>query len=631
LFKDSGDELFRTLIENSADFVLLEDANRVVRYASASLERVTGYRPADLLGKSADYFLHADDFERGREWHARCLADPAHDYAIELRYRHASGEVRYIECVMRSHLDDPSIGALVCNARDVTERHRAEEALAREHSLLHGLIDSLPDPMYVKDPAGVYLRCNAAFEQYAGRPEAEVVGRTDRDLFGSEFAAMAATAECAMLESGALKRAEEWGQYPDGRRVLFETRRAPLRGPGGALTGLIGVCRDITQQRQLEEHLRQAGKLEAIGQLAGGVAHDFNNLLTAVLGNLALVQESLPAGDGNRDLIAAGEKAAWRAAELTKQLLGFARRAPISLAPVDLNAAVTETVSILHRTIDPRIAIDVIAAPDLPRILADAGQINQVLLNLCLNARDAMPKGGWLTIATANTEVSEADARDRMGARPGRFVRLTVRDTGVGIPPDVLQHIFEPFFTTKEPGKGTGLGLAVVHGVVQMHLGWIEHTSDVGVGTRFDIYLPCASKTEEAADAAALTDSLNGSETILLADDEPLLRNLVRTILERHGYRVLLAADGQEAVDLFVREQGSIDLAILDVTMPRLSGREAARLIAAANPNARMLLASGYAADTKSALGEPGVRGFIGKPYRPRELASAVRAALDLP
>jgi two-component system, cell cycle sensor histidine kinase and response regulator CckA len=494
---------------------------------------------------------------------------------------------------------------------------------------VRALVDSLPDPIFLKDLAGAYLRCNAAFEEFAGRPEAEIVGRTDRDLFRPDYATAAANADRAMLDSGELQRAEEWANYPDGRRVLFETRRAPLRGPGGAIAGLIGVCRDITQQRHLEEQLRQAGKLEAIGQLAGGVAHDFNNLLTAVLGNLALVQESLPAGDRNRELIAAAEKAAWRAAELTKQLLGFARRAPIHLAPVDLNAAVAETMAILHRTIDPRIMIDVVAAPDLPRVLADAGQINQILLNLCLNARDAMPQGGCLTIAPTQVEVSDAEARGRIGARPGRFVRLMVRDTGVGIQPEVRAHIFEPFFTTKEPGKGTGLGLAMVRGLVQQHDGWIEFKSDVGAGTTFDVYLPCANRPVVEGETIAPAESPRGDETILLADDEPLLRNLARTILERHGYRVLVAANGQEAVDLFCCDPAKIDLAILDVTMPRLSGREAARIIFGADPKVKMLMASGYDSDTKSVLGEPGVLGFISKPYRPEQLTKAVRAALD--
>jgi PAS domain S-box-containing protein len=627
---ETGDALFRTLIENSSDFVLLKDIDRVIRYASPSVEQVTGYSPASVVGHFVDEFIHPNDVERSHEWHARCLAEPDHEHAIELSYRHASGEYRWVECVMRSHVDDPAVGALVCNARDVTGRRQAEDALAHQHSLLRGLIDALPDPIFLKDTQGRYQRCNAAFESFAGRPESEILGRDDREIFGPALAGVSAKAETAVLRDDALLRSEEWATYPTGRRVLFETRRAPLRGPGGGIVGIFGVCRDITQQRQLEDQLRQAGKLEAIGQLAGGVAHDFNNLLTAVLGNLALIQESLPADDENRELAAASEKAAWRAAELTKQLLGFARRAPIHLASLDLNAAVSETVSILHRTIDPRIAIDVIAAPGLPPALADAGQINQVLLNLCLNARDAMPNGGCLTIATSVVSVEESEIDGRIGARPGRFVRVTVRDTGAGIPPDVRDHIFEPFFTTKEPGKGTGLGLAMVHGIVQQHSGWIEFTSEVRPGTQFDVFLPLAEHQASSDEAATQTDSPRGRETILLADDEPLLRTLGRTILERHGYRVLLAADGQEAVETFMREPGAIDLAILDVTMPRLSGREAARQIVAIRRGVRMLLASGYAADTQSVLLEPGVRGFISKPYRPSELARAVRAALDL-
>jgi signal transduction histidine kinase len=473
----------------------------------------------------------------------------------------------------------------------------------------------------------------AAVAQHAAASKEELRDRL-AELFTDESRA-AFAAELAALWAGQTDcEFESRTRRLDGRPLDLIIRLHVPRGPDGRpdLARVIVTGTDVTERRRLEDQLRQAGKLEAVGQLAGGVAHDFNNLLAAVTGHLALAQELLPAGDPARALVAAGEQAAWRAAELTRQMLSFARRTPLRLEPTDLTACVAETAAILRRTIDPRIALEVRAAPPPGPALADAGQVTQVLMNLCLNARDAMPEGGRLTLTAADAVVDEAHAGRPAGARPGAYVRLSVQDTGAGIPAELRERLFEPFFTTKEPGQGTGLGLAMVYGVVQQHQGWVEVESAPGRGTRFDVYLPRAERPPDPpALAPPAPAAARGTETVLLADDEPMIRDLGRVILEQHGYRVLVAADGQEAVDVYRTEAGRVHLVILDLTMPRLSGRDACRELVRLDPGVRVLVSSGFSADSATLVGEAGVRGFVGKPYRPADLVAAVRAALDAP
>jgi PAS domain S-box-containing protein len=624
------------ILETTAEGIVVTDGDARIRLVNPAAAHIFGRDRAGLLGRPWGEVVEQWTYADGRPVAPEERSD-------ERVLRRGEAEVGLTRLLVRpdgAHtlilgnsvpLLDPAgrVAGMVASFRDVTEQVRAQEELAGHHALLRAVLNSIPDLIARKDAAGVYRGGNTAFAEFLGRDAADVVGRTDADLFPPELAAALEAADRRVLAGGPPERLEVWAAARDGRRVLFETLRAPLVGPGGRPFGLIGISRDITQRRQIEEQLRQTGTLEAVGQLAGGVAHDFNNLLTAVLGHLALAQEQLPADHPARELVAGGEQAAWRAADLTRQLLGFARRHALRLEPTDPAACVAETVALLRRTIDPRIAIDVRTDPPPGPVLADAGQIGQVLLNLCLNARDAMPEGGTLTLEAADVTVDEAHAGRHVAARPGAYVRLRVADTGAGIPPEVRERIFEPFFTTKGPGQGTGLGLAVVHGIVEQHRGWVEVASEPGRGSRFDVYLPRSPRPTPPPAPAPAAAPARGTETVLLADDEPMIRTLGRAILEPRGYRVLLAADGQEAVDVFRREQGHIDLVILDLTMPRLSGRDACRELARLDPNVRVLLSSGYAADQAGALGEAGVRGFVGKPYRPADLTAAVRAALD--
>ena len=434
--------------------------------------------------------------------------------------------------------------------------------------------------------------------------------------------------EDLVFATGQTARSKEWVGYPDGRKALMDFAIAPLRAADGATTGLIIVGRDVTEQERLEDELRQSHKLEAVGRLAGGIAHDFNNLLTVVLGNLELVRTGAATGADADEMLAATQRAAQQAADLTKQMLGFARRQPLRTTTVDLNALVRESISLLRRTIDPRITIHFHPAPDLLPAAADPVQVQQVLMNLCLNARDAMPEGGTLTLETANHLAP--DASDGL---PREVLRLSVTDTGVGMSDEVRAKVFEPFFTTKGVGQGTGLGLAVVYGVAKAHGGWVDVASAPGAGSRFDVFLPRGHRTEERAargpaDGADAVPSGRG-ETVLVADDEPAVRDIAKTALEMAGYRVLVAADGAEAVAVFRASDERVSAAVLDASMPRLSGRQVFEEIRRADPTVKVLFASGYHGAAGAAV-EPGT-GALNKPYTPSQLAAAVYQLLAAP
>ncbi len=579
--------------------------------------------------------IHPDDKERVVAGIHAAIHGSGRYWSDEYRFRRADGSYAFVYdrgYVLYDERDQPvrMIGSIM----DVSERRHVEEVLARERALLRSLIDSVPDLIFYKDRDGVYLGCNKAFELFAGRAEKELVGLSDFELFAREPAESYRRRDREALAQGQARRNEEWVDYPDGRRALIEVVKTPFRDADGSVRGLIGVGRDISERRRLEEQLQQAQKMEAIGQLAGGVAHDFNNLLTAILGNASLVRSSLTGDDVHRDMVLAIEKAACRAANLTNQLLGFSRKTLLRPQPLQLNDTIDEVVAILARTIDPRILLEVKGDAALWTVHADPTQMNQVLMNLCLNARDALPDGGRLTLETRNVRLEEEEVRLRLEARPGEFVRLRVADTGVGIAPEDLPRIFEPFFTTKEPNKGTGLGLAMVYGIVKQHHGWVECKSELGGlgrGTVFDVYLPRSEQAVLSTGDGRGSQPAGGQETILIVDDEDMVRNLSRLILQGYGYKVLLAEDGMQALSIFEERWAEIDLVLLDLTMPRLSGRDTLRRLVQLDPAARVLLTSGYSTQPPIEPGCENVLGFVGKPYRVEDLIALVRRALDRP
>ena len=393
---------------------------------------------------------------------------------------------------------------------------------------------------------------------------------------------------------------------------------------------VIGVTIDVTEQRTIERQLRMAQKMEAVGQLAGGIAHDFNNILTAILGHsellMELLDDSSPAARAASRIREAGEMAS----RLTRQLLAFSQRQVLRPEVLQLNTVVARTRVLFGRLLGETIAVVTVLADDVWKVFADAGQIEQILLNLAINARDAMPQGGTLTIGTSNVEVDEISAAGQEGMRPGRYVVVAVSDTGIGMDRETQAHIFEPFFTTKGRGHGTGLGLATVYGIVKQSAGYIAVSSQVGKGTTFEVYLPAAPDTAEVSGERQVTPAVGGHETVLLVEDQQEVRNATHDMLARYGYTVLAASSGAEALDLAARQGGAIDLLLTDVVMGGMSGRELARRLAEVRPTVRVLYMSGYTDDAivRHGVLAPGVA-FLHKPFSPRALASKVREVLD--
>lgn len=420
---------------------------------------------------------------------------------------------------------------------------------------------------------------------------------------------------------------------PDGQLRWIRQEAALENDAAGHPVRLVGIVRDTTEQRRLEDQLRQSQKMEAVGQLAGGVAHDFNNLLTVIRGHSALLQGLPGLPEGAADSLQEIAGAAERASRLTRQLLTFSRRQPLELRPLDLNQVVADMARMLRSLVGEQIAFREELAANLPGVLADSAMLEQVVMNLVVNARDAMPRGGELLLRTSLVELDgEAAARVGITLAGGRFVCLTVQDTGCGIDAKHLPHIFEPFFTTKSTGKGTGLGLAMVYGIIQQHDGHITVASDAGTGTTFTVFLP-------ASDAAPVTASPSaevrvrpaGSETVLVVEDEPSVRGLVLNVLRRNGYQVFEAEDPDHALALWARSRGAIDLLLTDVVMPGpLSGRELADRLQREQPRLKVILSSGYSPEAiDSHTAPPGNVAFLQKPYHPEVLLKLVRECLD--
>jgi PAS domain S-box-containing protein len=508
----------------------------------------------------------------------------------------------------------------------------AEARLQLTEQRYRSLIESIPDIIYTMELDGSLSYISPRWKTILGHDEDEVLGRY--------FVHFAPPEEHAFLvqvfkEARNYKKNVEnvhWQYFrKDGQRRYFLGSAAPMLNAEGQVNGIIGIARDVTEHKLLEEQLLQVQKMESIGNLAGGIAHDFNNLLGGILGYATFIKRKLTSKHALYPSAASIEKSAQRAAELTRQLLGFARPGKSEIRPIDCNAVIRELILLLKRTIDRRIIVEADLETHLPGMEGDEAAIHQSLMNICLNARDAMPKGGRLRITTRKKMVIPDQAARQHGLKGGPYIQITVSDTGTGIRNEVRGQIFDPFFTTKDPGRGTGLGLAIVYGIIQNHGGYIDVQSQVGEGTVFTLLLPAipAARSRKVAKPVPFEEAL-GEETVLLVDDEEIIRDLGADILEDRGYRVLLAADGREAIKIYKSRGEEISLVILDVVMPGIGGKETFEKLKALNPQIKVLLSSGYSA--KGEVGEilkGGASGFVQKPYGEEELASRVRELLN--
>ena len=517
---------------------------------------------------------------------------------------------------------------------EIAIRKKGAEDLLRTRTFLNLVIENIPGMLFVKDAAEHrFVLLNRAGEELLGYDRKELIGKNDYDFFPKEQADQFVARDREVFSSGKLQvtREEPITTRHKGVRLL-ETKKMPVMDEQGQPQYLLGFSEDVTERKTLEEQLRQAQKMEALGQLTGGLAHDFNNLLGIIIGNLDFLQDMLKENSEADELLRDALDAGLRGAELIRHLLAFARRQPLQPKRVEIDKLVTDMTKLLSRTLGEGIEIALSTKPDLWSVVADPARLEAALTNLCVNARDAMPRGGRLTISTSNTQLEADYAAENPEASPGEYVLLEVTDAGTGMPPEVVSRVFEPFFTTKATGKGTGPGLSMVFGFVKQSGGHVKVYSEVGVGTVVRIYLPRAKPSDGAADSAEPIGSLPtavGREVVLAVEDNEKLRRVLVTQLETLGYSVLEAADGKSALEI-LSGGGDINLLLTDVVMPGgLDGRELAQAASQIRPGLKVLFTSGFPQTTfgpDSLIAENNL--LLSKPYRKQDLAQKVRAAL---
>jgi two-component system cell cycle sensor histidine kinase/response regulator CckA len=611
-----------------SDPMLITDAQFRIKRANRAATRVLGLEFSQLIGQPCYQVVHGRD-EPIPECPFQCMLvsgkEERHDIEVP--------RLGKVFDATATPLHNSGVAVLGCVEvlRDITERKHAEEALQRVNEMLQALIRASPVPIVAVDPEGIVFLWNPAAEQVFGWTAEEAVGELNPLIPADTSDELRALRE-RVLAGEAFTGVELRRQRKDGRFVDVSFSAALVRDADGKIMWIMEVLEDITERKRLEEQLRQSQKMEAIGKLAGGVAHDFNNLLTAITGYSELVLSRLREGDRVRKHVLEIKKAGERAASLTRQLLAFSRRQVLVPQVLDLNSVVSNMQKMLRRMIAEDIDLETIPAPDLGCVRADPGQLEQVIMNLAVNARDAMPEGGKLTIETANVELDESYVQSHIDVVPGRYVVLAVADTGCGMDVETLSHIFEPFYTTKEEGKGTGLGLATVYGIVKQSAGHIAVSSEPGRGTTFKIYLPhIESAFEPTVAGRAASELPQGTETVLLVEDDVIVRDLVHEVLQSSGYTVLEASKASEALaigkDYAPRP---IHLMLTDVVMPEMDGPQLAERLARLFPQMKVLYMSGYGEATAGYPRKlrPDVP-YLQKPFAPETLARKVLEVLN--
>ena len=621
---------FRDLFENSPDAIFVEDLDGTVLDVNFAACVLHGLTREQLIGKSAlsDLIPPARREDAHRDFQK--LASGKLSW-VEGESLTADGNITPVE-VRAGRVEYNGKPALLLHVRDISERRAAEAAVQSSEMLFRSVWENSVDGMRLTDGNGVIIAVNKAY--------CDLVGMKAEDLEGKLFTVAYAESENpqAILERhrehfqarAANRKSQSQHTLHNGQTMMLEITDSFIELHGQPLL-LFSLFRDVTTQRRLEEQLRQSQKMEAIGQLAGGVAHDFNNILTVIHGHASLLLSSELEESAERSAQQITQ-AAERAAALTRQLLTFSRRQLIQPKKLDMNKIVNNMTDLFARLLGEDVMLQLSYSLSPAMVEADVGMMEQVLLNLAVNARDAMPKGGQLAVRIAIVEVNADHVERHPEARVGRFACVSTSDTGSGIPPENIQRIFEPFFTTKEVGKGTGLGLATVYGIVKQHSGWIEVESTVGKGTTFRIYIPYAGSAQTEAEKPTTKIAVRGgNETILLVEDEKPVRELVARILQKYGYKILQSGNGAEAIAAWNQHKDEISLLFTDLVMPdNMNGRELAEKLKTERPGLKVIFTSGYSADIvgKDFKLEPELN-FLQKPYQPQTLALTVRRCLD--
>ena len=561
-------------------------------------------------------------------------AETGEGYAVDLKVLLPSRREAFYHAIGTPLKDESGkVTRITGTVQDITRRKLAEAHKQDLATELEEILNSLPDAVIYADTERRIKKVNPAFTKIFGyRPE-EVLGKKTRILYRSDQ---------EYKEQGRQRYnsrvSQKWEPYEiyhvrkDGTEFITETVGTPVRNSRGEVVGLLGLVRDITGQKQMQERIRQMEKMESVGRLAGGVAHDFNNMLSVILGHTEMTLNVLDADHPLRENLEEVKKAGERSANLTRQLLAFARRQTVSPEVLDLNDTISSIIKMLERLIGEDIELLWKPAEELMPVKIDPGQVDQILANLAINSRDAIGHNpGTVTIETGNASFSAEYCSANPGYIPGDYVKLVVRDNGCGISEEIRSHIFEPFFTTKDGEQGTGLGLATVYGIVKQNGGFINVSSEIGEGTCFSIFLPCYLGKESPLSGGATPEQIErGNETILLVEDEPAILKMTTMMLELEGYAVIPAETPGKAIQLAREHPGNIDLLLSDVVMPEMNGRDLARNILSLYPDIKRLFMSGYTADVIAHQGvlDEGVN-FIQKPFSKDEIVTRIRKILD--
>ena len=606
---------------------ILDRDYRIVRVNRAMAERLR-ITPREAIGLKCHKTVHGLEQHPPDCPHALLMLDRK-EHVQEVHERNIGGD--FYVTVSPLFDSEGELTGSVHVARDITERVKAETALRDSEEKYRRLFEESKDMIYMTTPAGKFLDINPAGVSLLGYGSKEellqtdvreaYLNREDRDRFLQ-----------IMFSEGFVRDLELQLKRKDGEILSILITSTAIRDPSGAITALRGIVHDITERRRLELQLFQSQKMESIGTLAGGIAHDYNNILSGILGYASFMREKIDVSHPFFSYIDIIQRGAKRAAELTSKLMAFARNGSYDLKPVNINRVVVETLGIIERTFEKSIEVKSVLADGLPTVEIDPVHIQQVLMNLVVNARDAMPDGGRLIVETGIRTFSGLQIRRDIEGAEGTYVVVSVEDSGQGMDKSLMLRIFDPFFTTKEKGRGTGLGLSMVYGVVRNHGGFVRVYSEPGHGSAFRVYLPVSGKPEISGGEERDDREFRGSERILVVDDEEDIRTFLGEIFKEYGYQVELAENGRDAVTLYGEKKGRIDLVILDMIMPKMGGRETFLKLKEIDPRVRVLLSTGYSqnGNAQEIIGE-GMMGFIQKPYQVNELLSKVRLILDGP